>query len=205
MNNIEILSRVAKRNNLEIFIDKEDKCVNVVMDGLESFSRESNNVFDECVDEEVKSLLTAWLTGELKGDRDTEFHLARLLAARGGVVSELATKIVREESWNGFNCKQMFLAYICNMNDFETLLKHYLATMPIDFRDGLFIAAMHARSYDIDSVLINAFSEWYKSGDWFPMGTGEDGWLECFLKKWVKVYSLEKIEIPLRAYFDVCT
>ena len=90
------------------------------------------------------------------------------------------------------------------MDDFKALLAQYLATMPDDFRDGLFIAAMHAESHEVDGILINAFSEWYKSGDWFPAGTGEDGWLEYFLKKWIKVYSLEKIEVPLRAYFDVC-
>ena len=204
MNNFEILSRIAERNNLKFLVEPDNGREVSIMEGLDNFGREDECIFAECTDSEVTSLLTAWLTDDLKGDRDLEFQLARLLAARGGLVGELAAKIIREESWNGFNCKQMFLAYICNIDDFKTLLAQYLATMPCDFRDGLFIAAMHAESHEVDDILINAFSEWYKSGDWFPAGTGEDGWLEYFLKKWIKVYSLEKIEVPLRAYFDIC-
>lgn len=204
MNNFEILSRIAERNNLKFLVEPDNGREVSIMGGLDNFGREDECIFAECTDNEVTSLLTAWLTDDLKGDRDLEFQLARLLAARGRLVGELAAKIIREESWNGFNCKQMFLAYICNMEDFNTLLAQYLATMPSDFRDGLFIAAMCAESHDIDDILIHAFSEWYKSRNWFPAGTGEDGWLEFFLKKWIKVYSVEKIEVPLRAYFDVC-
>lgn len=204
MNNFEILSRIAERNKLKFLVWPDNGRDVAVMEGLDGFERDDECIFAECNDNEVSSLLTAWLMDELKGDWDLEIQLARLLAARGGLVGELAAKIICEESWNGFNCKQMFLAYICNMDDFKTLLAQYLATMPGDFRDGLFIAAMHAESHEVDGILINAFSEWYKSGDWFPAGTGEDGWLEYFLKKWIKVYSVEKIEVPLRAYFDVC-
>lgn len=204
MNNIEILLRTAERNKLKFLLEPDNGCEVAVMEGLDSFDREDECVFAECTDDEATSLLTAWLVGELKGDRDVEFQLARLLAMRGVLVGELATRIIREESWNGFNCKQLFLSYICNMADFKKRLSQYLATMPCDFRDGLFVAAMYAESHDVDEILIDAFSGWYRSGDWFPAGTGEDGWLEYFLKKWINAYSLEKIEVPLRAYFDVC-
>lgn len=204
MNNIEILSRTAERNKLKFFLEPDSGGEVAIMEGLDGFGREDGCVFAECNDDEVTSLLTAWLVGELRGDRDVEFQLARLLAMRGVLVGELAAQIIREETWNGFNCKQLFLSYICNMTDFKNRFSQYLATMPSDFRDGLFVAAMYAESHEADEILIDAFSEWYRSGDWFPAGTGEDGWLEYFLKKWIKVYSLEKIEVPIRAYFDVC-
>ena len=204
MNNIEILSRIAERNKLKFLLELDNGGEVAIMEGLDSFDREDECVFAECNDDETSSLLTAWLMGELKGDRDLEFQLARLLAMRGALVGELAAKIIREESWNGFNCKQLFLSYICNMEDFKNRLSQCLATMPSDFRDGLFIAAMSAETQDVDEILIDAFSEWYKSGDWFPTGTGEDGWLEYFLKRWIRLYPLARLEIPLKAYFDLC-
>ena len=115
MNNFEILSRIAERNNLKFLVEPDNGREVSIMEGLDNFGREDECIFAECTDNEVTSLLTAWLTDDLKGDRDLEFQLARLLAARGGLVGELAAKIICEESWNGFNCKQMFLAYICNI------------------------------------------------------------------------------------------
>lgn len=205
LNSYKILSRIAQQKNLTFVVDTSDEhgeCV--VMEGLDNVRRDDDCIFIGCGDDEIKSLLTDWLTGELRGDRDVDFQLSRLLAARGKLVNELATKVVCGESWNGYNCKQMFLSHICNMPDFETLLSQFLFTMPCDFRDGLFVAAMYAESRNVDNILIDAFSKWYKSGDWFPSGTGEDGWLEYFLKKWIKVIPVEELKIPLKAYFDVC-
>ena len=204
LNNDDILSRIAQQYNLKFVVDASGDQECVVLEGLDSYKRDDDCIFIGCEDNEVKSLLTAWLMGELKGDRDVDFQLSRLLAARGRLVCELATKVVHEESWEGYNCKQMFLSYICNMQDFVTLLSQSLFTMPSDFRDGLFVAAMYSGSYNVDEILIDAFSRWYKSGEWFPAGTGEDGWLEYFLKKWIKIWPLEKIKVPLSAYFDVC-
>lgn len=204
LNSLEIFSKVAEQNNLSLIVDDSDQCSCIIMEGLDNFKREDDCIFIGCKDKEVKSLLTSWLTGKFRGDYDLDFQLSRLLAARGSVVDQLATKIVCKEKWNGFNCKQMFLSYICNMNDFEKLLSKFLFSMPCDFRDGLFVSAMYGCSQNIDDILIDAFSKWYKSENWSPAGTGEDGWLEYFLKKWIKVYTLEKLEVPLRAYFDVC-
>lgn len=190
LNSLEIFSKVAEKNNLPLVIDDSDQCSCIIMEGLDNFKREDDCIFIGCNDEEVKSLLTSWLTGKFRGDYDLDFQLSRLLAARGSVVDQLATTIVQEERWNGFNCKQMFLSYICNMNDFEKLLSQFLFSMPCDFRDGLFVAAMYGGSQNVDDILIDAFSKWYKSEDWDPAGTGEDGWLEYFLKKWIKIYTL---------------
>lgn len=204
LNNLEIFSKVANQNNMTLTLDKSGKCDCVIIEGLDFLKLEDECIFINCDDQEAKSLLTAWLSGEFMGDYDVDLHLSKLLAIKGHLTNDLATKIIHEEIWSGYNCKQMFLSYICNMSDYEKLLSQFLFSMPCDFRDGLFVATMYGDSSKVDDILIYAFSEWYKSGDWYPVGTGEDGWLEYFLKKWIKIYPIEKFEVPLRAYFDVC-
>lgn len=204
MNNNDILMRVSIENGLTLVVDKDDRGDVVVLEGLDGFARDDQCIFKGCNNDETRSLLESWLKGTLRCDRDVEFQLSRLLSERGTLVRDLANGIIQEENWSGFNCKQFFLSHVRNMDDFEFAFPRYLRTMPEDFRDGLFVAAMYEKTQKVDMVLIDAFSRWYTSGNWSPDGTGEDGWLEYFLKRWMQVYPISMLEVPLKAYFDVC-
>lgn len=102
MNNIEILSRTAERNRLKFLLEPDNGGEVAIMEGLGCFGREDECIFAECNDDEVTSLLTAWLVGELKGDRDVEFQLARLFAEKGSAVKEQLQKVINRMDWSRY-------------------------------------------------------------------------------------------------------
>jgi hypothetical protein len=72
LNNLEIFSKVAKQNNMTLTIDKSGKCDCVIIEGLDFLKLEDECIFINCDDQESKSLLTAWLSGEFMGNYDVD-------------------------------------------------------------------------------------------------------------------------------------
>ena len=82
MNNFEILSRIAERNNLKFLVEPDNGREVSIMEGLDNFGREDECIFAECTDNETTSLLTAWVMYDLKCELVLEVKFAQILATR---------------------------------------------------------------------------------------------------------------------------
>lgn len=200
----EILRVVAEMNGFNLKAEDEADKQIMVLEGLERHRLWEPCIFESCCDEDVQCLLNNWLEGKLIGDRDLELQLSFLLAARGRLVYDKAFVLFERERWVGFNPRQLALSFICNIPNYPQTFRSLLSQMSCDFRDGLFVSAWQSARTDIDQILIDSFSNWYRAGDWEPAGTAEDAWLEAFLKRWMNLYDVQRLAIPLKAYFDVC-
>ena len=98
----------------------------------------THEIFKDCSVEELTTLFTALLENRPM-DWNIALEIAKLLPARGGLVKKRVEDYIFRLEFDYDNL-MLLLAYLGSNPKYEKRLIELLATVPEDFRDGLFLA-----------------------------------------------------------------
>jgi hypothetical protein len=163
---------------------------------------EIQGIFDGCSEEDAGILLDDFVHRRTECGHDLGCELSKLLAVRGQLVKDLVEPIIQKQDWSIFSAHFLLLSYLVNIDDRERWMTRLLGVVPEDFRDGILLACFRADSPMIDAALMDKFGEWDSDPSWTPRATGELAALGSFLKKWTQRYSLDRLHVPIRIYFQ---
>jgi hypothetical protein len=184
---------------IELRTNVDGWCADIYLDARYNLLT-SECILDNCTDEQAKTFLAAFLADDLAVGWSVSEQLSKLLAVRGGLVSETIEPLLTTLDWNSCGAHQLFLSYLAVREDGAALAARLLDQVPQDARDGLFLACHRLKSEELDRKLIAKFVEW-GAGRWDPGATGELYALEQFVAKWLGLYPYRDLEGVIRLYF----
>ena len=77
---------------------------------------------------------------------------------------------------------------------YESEIIKLLDAVPVDARDGLFMACEALNTPAIFCKLMEKFTLWIKADPDYGIGTGEDGYLENFIALWQKTQDRKSLD-----------
>ena len=145
-------------------------------------------IFSDVSADDAKILLNSFVELGCPTAFDLSLQLSRLLAENGRLVSQTMEKMFAKSGWplGGEIGNYLLLSYLATMDDGANWAISLLDVVPEDARDGLFMACWKMDGLDVQEKLREKFSEWIAADPDWGLGTGEGGWLSCFLAKWAK-------------------
>jgi hypothetical protein len=167
------------------------------------FAMRCDGIFESCSDEEAKVLLEYFITLEDRSRLGWNLacQLSRLLAVKGLLVADKIDHIIQETDWTTFSAPHLLLSGAIHLRDSERIISDLLDRVPEDFRDGLFCACYYSDSSAVAQKVASKFEEWGRDLAWSPTATGEHGWLELLIKKWMGRCSVESLMSVITLYF----
>ena len=188
----KIIVRQLQRHKLEYEIDLDPYQDNqeVVFCCDENLSRQS--IFRECSEDELTLLFSALIENKAL-DWGIALEIAKILPEKGHLIEDKFSI----DDWDAntfYSCKQMLLAALGCDQKYESVIIKLLDAVPVDARDGLFMACEALNTPAIFCKLMEKFTLWIKADPDYGIGTGEDGYLENFIALWQKTQDRKSLD-----------
>lgn len=161
-------------------------------------------LFASCPEEEARILLGDFIRSETPCGYNLLCQLSRLLLLRGALVRDEMERIIRETDWSSYDAPSLLLSFLPHMPDGEKRMIRLAGSVPEDNRDGYLLACLETDSKELDLTLMSCFRRWFSEPGASPECTGELGWLERFIKKWLPLYPFDSLEGVVRLFFAHC-
>lgn len=151
-------------------------------------------LFSDCSDGEALVLLRAFMSNADHCTYEVRCHLSRLMALKGGLVSDRMDSIIASTDWRSYASPGQLLSYLAAKRDGADWIIRLLDVVPSDARDGLFTACWYCEDSRVQDKLRVKFDEWIQDPAWGD-GDGEGRWLKNFLGKWIskEMFSYERL------------
>ena len=172
----KIIVRQLQRHKLEYEIDLDPNQDNQEVVFCYDENLGQQRIFKECSEEELTLLFSALIENKALY-WDIALEIAKLLPEKGHLIED---KFFIDDCvanpFYGFN--QLLLAALGSDQKYESEIIKLLDAVPVDARDGLFMACEALNTPAIFCKLMEKFTLWIKADPDYGIGTGEDGYLE---------------------------
>lgn len=188
----KIIVRQLQQHGLEYEIDLEQNQDNqeAVFCYDENLSRQG--IFKECSEEELTLLFSALIENKALC-WDIALEIAKLLPEKGHLIEDKFS-IDDWDANNFYSFNQLLLAALGCDQKYESEIIKLLDAVPVDARDGLFMACEALNTPAIFCKLIEKFTLWIKADPDYGNGTGEGGYLEKFIALWQKTQNDKSVD-----------
>lgn len=194
---------MRKRSDVNLLVSKP---CNQPM-GIEIFTDDTSwdtCVFDQCSEQELKTMLDAFISGDLSNlGFSVQIELSVALCLYGRLVAETAeTLLIPKSTTCALSPNDHLLwSYFGSHIKYESICIELITNSREDFRDGIFIACYHLNTLRVYRVLVDLFMQWLNSPHW-GNGSAELDALEVFLKKWDKTLGFTKHKVLWKRFLD---
>lgn len=184
---LRAVNRAAARHGLgrAAVSDDGDGAV-MLLDDLVCVGYDAPFIFDGCSDADARLLLESFVGYPSLYHFDLAFQLSRLLARRGGLVGPRMERLLAEKDWSSWAENGLLLSYLASKAGSGPQICRLLDIVPVDNRDGLFLACWHSPDAAVQERLRQRFEAWTADDPSWGSGTGEAWWLGAFLSKWTR-------------------
>ena len=188
----KIIVRQLQQYGLEYEIDLEQNQDNqeAVFCYDENLSRQG--IFKECSEEELTLLFSALIENKAL-NWDIALEIAKLLPEKGHLIEDkFSIDDWAANPFYGFN--QLLLAALGSDQKYESEIIKLLDAVPVDARDGLFMACEALNTPAIFCKLIEKFTLWIKADPDYGNSTGEGRDLVNFIALWQKTQDRKSLD-----------
>ena len=188
----KIIVRQLQQYGLEYEIDLDPNQDNqeVVFCYDENLSRQS--IFRECSEDELTLLFSALIENNAL-DWGIALEIAKILPEKGHLIEDkFSIDDWAANPFYGFN--QLLLAALGSDQKYESEIIKLLDAVPVDARDGLFMACEALNTPAICRKLMEKFTLWIKTDPDYGIATCEGGYLEKFIALWQKTQNDKSVD-----------
>ena len=188
----KIIVRQLQQYGLEYEIDLEKNQDNqeAVFCYDENLSRQG--IFKECSEEELTLLFSALIENKALC-WDIALEIAKLLPEKGHLIEDKFS-IDDWDANNFYSFNQLLLAALGSDQKYESEIIKLLDAVPVDARDGLFMACKALNTPAICRKLMEKFTQWLKTDPDYGIATGEGGYLVNFIALWQKTQNDKSVD-----------
>ena len=187
----KIIVRQLQRHKLEYEIDLDPNEDNQEVVFCYDENLGQQRIFKQCSEEELTLLFSALIENKAL-NWVIALEIAKLLPEKGYLIEDkFSIDDWAANPFYGFN--QLLLAALGSDQKYESEIIKLLDAVPVDARDGVFMACEALNTPAICRKLMEKFTQWIKADPRYGNGTGEGQFLEKFIVLWQNTQDRELV------------
>ena len=188
----KIIVRQLQRHKLEYEIDLDPDQDNQEVVFCYDENLGQQRIFKQCSEEELTLLFSALIENKAL-HWGIALEIAKFLPEKGHLIEDKFS-IDDWDANNFYSFNQMLLAALGCDQKYESEIIKLLDAVPVDARDGLFMACEALNTPAICRKLMEKFTQWIKADPDYGIATGEDGYLKKFIALWQKTQNDKSVD-----------